>query len=120
MLRVYSIRPEKMREGSATFRGYRRASFEDAWARYLPAIPENPEQGEQGNIPLTEQVLMFRVILVFRVAKITWNTTTRMNMAMFRVYRVFRVLGKTGGKGSTISPMRERRALNSGWAANTC
>jgi hypothetical protein len=47
MLRVYGIRPEKIREGSATFRGYRRASFEDAWARYLPAIPENPEQSEQ-------------------------------------------------------------------------
>jgi hypothetical protein len=51
MLRVYSIRPEKMREGSATFRGYRRASFEDSWARYLPAILENPEQGEQGEHP---------------------------------------------------------------------
>ena len=45
---------------------------------------------------------MFRVILVFRVAKITWNTTTRMNRAMFRVYRVFRVIGQAEGKGSAI------------------
>lgn len=46
MLRAYGIRPEKMRVGSGTFRGYRRASFEDAWTRYLPAAPENPEQVE--------------------------------------------------------------------------
>jgi hypothetical protein len=46
MLKPYDIRPEKMREGSDTFRGYRRASFEDAWERYLPATPENPEQAE--------------------------------------------------------------------------
>jgi hypothetical protein len=63
---------------------------------------------------------MFRAVLVFRVAKIAWNTTTRMNRAMFQVYRVFRVLGEPGGKGSAISPRRERRAIDSGWAPNTC
>jgi len=46
LLKPYSIRPEKLREGSDTFRGYRRASFEDAWERYVPATPENPEHPE--------------------------------------------------------------------------
>jgi hypothetical protein len=47
MLKPYGMRPKKIREGEGTFRGYRRAWFEDAWARYLPADPEDPEQGEQ-------------------------------------------------------------------------
>ena len=47
LLKPYGIRPEKLREGSGTFRGYRRASFEDAWERYVPATPENPEHPEQ-------------------------------------------------------------------------
>jgi len=63
---------------------------------------------------------MFRAVLVFRVVKIAWNTTTRMNRAMFRVYRVFRVIGETVGKGSAASPRRERQALDSGWAPKTC
>jgi hypothetical protein len=46
MLKPYDIRPKKIREGEDTFRGYRRVWFEDAWARYLTAIPENPEQAE--------------------------------------------------------------------------
>jgi Protein of unknown function (DUF3631) len=47
LLKPYGIRPEKLREGSDTFRGYRRASFEDTWERYLSATPESPEQAEQ-------------------------------------------------------------------------
>jgi len=47
MLKPYGIKPKKLREGEDTFRGYCRAWFEDAWARYLPADPEDPEQGEQ-------------------------------------------------------------------------
>jgi hypothetical protein len=51
LLKPYSIRPEKLREGSDTFRGYRRASFEDAWERYVPATPENPELVEHPEHP---------------------------------------------------------------------
>ena len=47
MLKPYGIRPKKIREGEDTFRGYRRAWFKDAWERYLPAAPEDAEQGEQ-------------------------------------------------------------------------
>jgi hypothetical protein len=47
LLKPYGVKPENMREGSSTFRGYRRASFEDAWERYVPAMPENPEHPEQ-------------------------------------------------------------------------
>jgi hypothetical protein len=47
LLKPYRIRPEKLRDGSDTFRGYRRASFEDAWERYLPTTPKNPEHSEQ-------------------------------------------------------------------------
>jgi hypothetical protein len=47
ILKPYRIGPKKLREGEDTFRGYRRAWFKDAWARYLPAAPENLEQGEQ-------------------------------------------------------------------------
>lgn len=46
MLKPYGIRPKKIREGENMFRGYRQAWFEDAWARYLPTIPENLEQAE--------------------------------------------------------------------------
>jgi uncharacterized protein DUF3631 len=51
LLKPYGIRPEKLREGSETFRGYRRASFEDAWERYVPATPENPEHLEHPEHP---------------------------------------------------------------------
>ena len=51
MLKLYGIRPKKIREGEDTFRGYLRASFEDAWARYLPPAPENPEQPEHPEHP---------------------------------------------------------------------
>ncbi len=45
-LKPYGIKPEKLRDGENTFRGYRRGSFEDAWARYLPATPEKAEHVE--------------------------------------------------------------------------
>ena len=38
LLKPYSVKPEKLREGDDTFRGYRRTSFEDAWVRYLSAL----------------------------------------------------------------------------------
>jgi hypothetical protein len=39
-LKPYGIKPEQLRVADNKVRGYRRASFEDAWARYLPATPE--------------------------------------------------------------------------------
>jgi hypothetical protein len=39
LLKPYGVKPEKLREGDDTFRGYRRTSFEGAWARYLSALP---------------------------------------------------------------------------------
>ena len=50
-LKPYGIKPEKLREGESTFRGYRRASFEDAWARYIPATPEKAEHVEHPEHP---------------------------------------------------------------------
>ncbi len=46
MLQPYGIEPKKLREGDYTFRGYRRAGFEDAWTRYAPAPPEEAEHPE--------------------------------------------------------------------------
>lgn len=46
LLRPYGVKPEKLREGVETFRGYRRASFEDAWARYTPEEAEHVEHPE--------------------------------------------------------------------------
>ncbi|MBN1420977.1 MAG: DUF3631 domain-containing protein [Planctomycetes bacterium] len=40
ILRPFEIEPDRWREGSVTIRGYRRASFEDAWTRYLPGKGE--------------------------------------------------------------------------------
>ncbi len=40
MLKPYDIRPEVIRDGKRSFRGYRRADFEDAWQRYLPPLDE--------------------------------------------------------------------------------
>jgi hypothetical protein len=51
MLKPYSIKPEKLREGEHTFRGYRRASFEDAWTRYTPATLEEAEHPEHPEHP---------------------------------------------------------------------
>jgi hypothetical protein len=46
MLKPYSVKPEKLREGDHTFRGYKRTGFEDAWRRYAPAPPEDVEHPE--------------------------------------------------------------------------
>jgi hypothetical protein len=46
LLKPYGVKPEKLREGEDTFRGYRRASFEDAWVRYLSAAPHEAEHPE--------------------------------------------------------------------------
>jgi hypothetical protein len=46
LLKPYGAKPEKLREGEDTFRGYRRESFEDAWARYLSASPQEAEHAE--------------------------------------------------------------------------
>jgi hypothetical protein len=37
-LRPYGVKPKVIRLGAATARGYERADFHDAWARYLPAM----------------------------------------------------------------------------------
>jgi hypothetical protein len=68
----------------------------------------SPRTRNRRNILLIERVLMFQVILGFRAAKITWNTTTRMNRAMFRVFRLYRVIRETEEKKSAILPTRER------------
>jgi hypothetical protein len=57
MLKPYGIKPQKLREGDHTYRGYRRADFEDAWARYTPVLakeaehPEHPEHSANGAEP---------------------------------------------------------------------
>jgi hypothetical protein len=46
-LRCYGIRPEQIRIGSSSKKGYRREHFLDAWSRYLPArTAETPEPSE--------------------------------------------------------------------------
>jgi DNA polymerase I len=44
LLRPFGIRPDKWREGDRTVRGYALASFEDAFARYLPSGALEPPQ----------------------------------------------------------------------------
>ena len=51
LLKPYGIRPEKLRQREDTFRGYRRANFEDAWARYTPDTPEKAEHAEHKEHP---------------------------------------------------------------------
>ena len=51
MLKPFGIKPEKLRMGEHTFRGYRRASFEDAWTRYTPATLEEAEHPEHPEHP---------------------------------------------------------------------
>ena len=40
----FEIRPETIRTGDRTPKGYRLVQFEDAFARYLPAAPATPQQ----------------------------------------------------------------------------
>jgi hypothetical protein len=51
MLKPYGIKPEKLRVGDHTFRGYRRADFKDAWMRYAPAPLEEVEHLEHPEHP---------------------------------------------------------------------
>jgi hypothetical protein len=51
LLKPYGVKPEKLREGDDTFRGYRRARFEDAWARYLSSPPQEAEHPEHPEHP---------------------------------------------------------------------
>jgi hypothetical protein len=48
-LRPFDIRPDSIRIGDKTFKGYLRSQFGDAWDRYLPSSlqAEQPEQAEQ-------------------------------------------------------------------------
>jgi len=43
LLRPYGVRPRLERIGAEVLRGYQRADFADAWARYLPSLPVSPE-----------------------------------------------------------------------------
>ena len=38
MLKPYRIAPKQFKENGEKARGYLRAHFEDAWARYLPKV----------------------------------------------------------------------------------
>jgi hypothetical protein len=49
ILRPYGAKSGTLREGEATFKGYRRASFEDAWARYV--LDEGPEEAKHPSHP---------------------------------------------------------------------
>ena len=51
LLKPYGVKPEKLREGEDTFRGYRRGSFEDAWVRYLSVSPGEAEHVEHPEHP---------------------------------------------------------------------
>lgn len=51
LLKPYGVKPEKLREGKDTFRGYQRAGFEDAWTRYAPDPPEEAEHAEHPEHP---------------------------------------------------------------------
>jgi Protein of unknown function (DUF3631) len=45
MLKVFNVqKPEKMRDGDDTFRGYKFEAFSDAFSRYLPSEPAQVEQ----------------------------------------------------------------------------
>jgi hypothetical protein len=51
LLKPYGAKSAKLREGEGTFQGYRRASLEDAWARYAPEDPEEAEHVEHPEHP---------------------------------------------------------------------
>jgi hypothetical protein len=41
----YGVRSKNIRDGAGVVKGYERASFAEAWARYLPALPGTPRAG---------------------------------------------------------------------------
>jgi hypothetical protein len=51
MLGVYGIKPEKLRIGNDTPRGYYKAAFHDAWERYPPRPRPTPGEAEQMELP---------------------------------------------------------------------
>jgi hypothetical protein len=44
-LRPFGIRPDSVRFGGKTLKGYQRLQFEDAWRRYLPPFPPGRNTG---------------------------------------------------------------------------
>ncbi len=48
LLKPFGIKPKGLRIGGRTPRGYERAQFSDAWRRYLPPDPQQPQQGNGG------------------------------------------------------------------------
>jgi hypothetical protein len=48
LLKPFDVRPRKVRIGDTVLQGYSRVDFDDAFARYLPAKPEHPEQRSPG------------------------------------------------------------------------
>jgi Protein of unknown function (DUF3631) len=48
MLKQFDIRPRDLRINGGILKGYERASFEDAWSRYLPPIDSRGAEGQQG------------------------------------------------------------------------
>ena len=52
MLKSYGVAPKQFKESGEKVRGYLRADFEDAWARYLP-VPGTPVPTQEN--PLVER-----------------------------------------------------------------
>jgi putative DNA primase/helicase len=53
LLSVYGIHPKTVRQGKDTPKGYDKAQFEDAFARYLAAPPDLPQQGNDSPEAMT-------------------------------------------------------------------
>jgi putative DNA primase/helicase len=49
LLKPFSIKPRTIRVGDKTPKGYRLADLEDAFARYLPSQPQQPQQARNGD-----------------------------------------------------------------------
>lgn len=50
LLRPFGVRPRTIRYGSETPRGYRLADFTDAFSRYLPSQPQQPQQARNDGL----------------------------------------------------------------------
>lgn len=96
LLKPYGVRPEKLREGKDTFRGYRRSNFEDAWSRYTPDTPKKRNIRNTWNFPLIERYLVFRVTAMFLTTLRIRNKKTRLGRAMFHVFDMFRIIRGAG------------------------
>lgn len=51
LLKRYGITPGSVRVGERAAKGYRREDLFDAWARYLPPLPEGRHKGHKGHDP---------------------------------------------------------------------